>query len=1179
MPRQIWKLAKELNRASYDLIEAAYELGFIEIKNSFSSLKDEQVEKVLEYIDSGEFKPSSKPKSGVKRSSAKKTSKTSTPSKEDATVKPGKDGGAVKVAKPVSKEPTRVVKKPAAPEARQVSLNTPVGIMPTLAPPSGLLKTLPGLPTLPQAKPQPAAVAPQAPQVVSTPVTTATPEPVVKPVLAPELPPTVAEPKVVEKPETNPVDSEPGAAEPQVATPVQEFEPAKEQSEPIKVEPAVEKVDAPEKIDTPVVAKVEEPKVPESTKTAEPVQMESKPSVDLPSAKRETAPATATTANVPSSTIPLRNRVDGRGGSAQSRDARASDGKGDSKSRGRDRDRNGDSRRTPAKPAPEPRPVRPVMPVSGFMAQLTGRAEALSEMKRPPVITTPSANDRIRVLGQPRRVTEDKTNGEQTSRSGQSSSKSKVTIRVAPVPTTAVKVTKVATPQAPTLKPISRGPVDAFQTPLIGRVQGMRNDSSAKTGSGKQSTVATAGRSQESRGGKRGAHDMIDDGEFGSYGKDSGKKSRGRRDENARDAGRGGNASRRPGNNKGRYSSDDDEGGRYVSRSVGRNSSRREKNSSSVVTAPRKGDLVIQMPCTVRQFAELTGVPVNTVILKLMSLGTLMTQNQSLDADMIELLIMELDLKATVKKEVTLEEQYVDPAFDEEDDPDSLVPRAPVVAFLGHVDHGKTSLLDKILKLHVAAGEKGGITQHIRAYRVDTPRGAVTFVDTPGHEAFTEMRARGANCTDIVVLVVAADDGVMPQTEEAISHAKAAGVPIVVALNKMDLPGVSRDRVIQELAQNDVMPSEWGGDVEVVETSALTGAGVDDLLDTLLTVAELNDLKANPNRRAVGVTLEASLQQGQGVVCKALVQNGTLHTGDVVLCGSSYGRVRSMTDTLDEHKRIKAAGPSVPITLTGLDVAPEAGSKFVVLDDIAVAREIATERAARRREIELAGSQGHVTLESLRERLNQSQTQQVLNVIIRADVRGSIEAIRKELGKLEHPEVKVKILQATVGGITEADVHLADASDAIIVGFNVVPDEGARNLAESKKVQIRRYDVIYKLTDDIRAALEGMLKPLEQVKELGRARVQRTFNISHVGVIAGCRVISGVIERDCNIRVIRDSRIIGDYPLETLKRERDEAREVRDGYECGMKLKNYNDVKEGDILEAYKIEEVARTFD
>ncbi|MDD3590372.1 MAG: translation initiation factor IF-2 [Thermoguttaceae bacterium] len=596
------------------------------------------------------------------------------------------------------------------------------------------------------------------------------------------------------------------------------------------------------------------------------------------------------------------------------------------------------------------------------------------------------------------------------------------------------------------------------------------------------------------------------------------------------------------------------------------------------MTLARVNDIVIETPCTVKDFSGATGVGVAVVIKELMKLGMMKTMNQTLDKETIELLIMSFNLKATVKEQATLEEQYVDAVINEADPPESLIPRAPVVTFLGHVDHGKTSLLDRILNLHVVSGEKGGITQHIRTYRIDTPGGAVTFVDTPGHEAFTEMRARGANCTDIAVLVVAADDGVMPQTEEAISHAKAAGVPIIVALNKMDLPGVKRDKVIQELANNDLTPSEWGGDVEIVETSAITGMGVDTLLDTILTVAELSELKANPDRAADGVVLEASLQSGEGVVCKALVQNGTLHNGDVVLCGASYGRVRSMTDTLDPHKRLKEAGPSVPVTLVGLDVAPEAGSRFIVLEDVSVARQIAEERAKRARAIELAGTPSHVTLENLFERMNSAKAQQTLNVIIRADVRGSIEAIRKEMSKLEHPEVKVKILQATVGGITEADVYLADASDAIIAGFNVVPDEGARALAETKKVQIRRYDIIYKLTEDIKAALEGMLRPIEQVKELGRALVQRTFNISRVGVIAGCRVLYGTIERDSQVRVIRDSRVIGEYALDTLRREKDDVKEVREGYECGIKLKNFNDVKEGDILEAYKIEEVARTF-
>ncbi|MDR0335681.1 MAG: translation initiation factor IF-2 [Planctomycetaceae bacterium] len=608
---------------------------------------------------------------------------------------------------------------------------------------------------------------------------------------------------------------------------------------------------------------------------------------------------------------------------------------------------------------------------------------------------------------------------------------------------------------------------------------------------------------------------------------------------------------------------------------------KRQRNRGRAVStaAPRKTDIVIQLPCSVKQFAEQTGLSVPIVIKKLLEMGTPMMINSQLDRESSELLAEAFGIRLSVRDQISLEDRLVVSLFEEEDPPELLKPRPPVVTVLGHVDHGKTTLLDHILHLNVVSGEKGGITQHIRAYRVKMENGEdITFVDTPGHEAFTEMRARGANCTDIVVLVVAADDGVMPQTEEAISHAKAAGVPIIVALNKMDLVGVHPERVIQELAAHELMPSEWGGDVEVIRCSGLTGLGVDKLLETIQVIAELHELKANPNRSALGVALEAELQSGQGVVCKVLVQNGTLQTGDVVLCGTAYGRVKVMYDTLDTKKIINKAIPSTPVQLIGLNTAPSAGSKFCVLDDISDARTIAEQRLDEERKNLLADVRSHVTLETLFQRINSAQAIQTLNVIIRADVRGSIEAIRKELGKLDHPEVKIKILQATVGGISEADVQLADASDAIIVGFNVVPDENARIMADRKKIQIRRYDIIYNLTDDIKKALEGMLKPIEQIKELGRALVQRVFVISRLGAIAGCRVVSGTIERDCRVRIIRDSRIIGEYPLDSLKREKDDVKEVREGYECGMKLKGFNDLKEGDILETYKIEEIARTF-
>ena len=625
-----------------------------------------------------------------------------------------------------------------------------------------------------------------------------------------------------------------------------------------------------------------------------------------------------------------------------------------------------------------------------------------------------------------------------------------------------------------------------------------------------------------------------------------------------------------------RRSADDDDGGVMIPRQL----KRQKVHGRAVNTAaPRKGDIVIQLPCSVKQFAEHTGLSVAVIIPKLMGMGFMMTLNSQLDRESSELLAEAFGIKVSVRDQVTLEDRLVTSLFEEEDPPELLHSRPPIVTVLGHVDHGKTTLLDYILRLNVVSGEKGGITQHIRAYRVKMDNGQdIAFLDTPGHEAFTEMRARGANCTDIVILVVAADDGVMPQTEEAISHAKAAGVPIVVALNKMDLPGVNPDRVIQELAQHDLLPSEWGGDTEIIRCSGLTGMGVDKLLETIQAIAELNELRANPERPAVGVALEAQLQSEQGVVCKVLVQKGTLRPGDVVLCGSSYGRVKAMYDTLDTKKLVEEATPSTPVELVGLDVAPKAGSLFCVLDDISDARVIAEQRLEEERMGELADVQSKVTLESLFERITDTQSVQTLNMIIRADVRGSIEAIRKELEKLKHPEVKIKILQAMVGGITEADVQLADASDAIIVGFSVVPDENARVLAERKKIQIRRYDIIYNLTDDIKKALEGMLKPIEQVKELGRAMVQQVFHISRLGAIAGCRVIAGLIERDCRIRVIRDSRIIGEYSLDSLKRIKDDVKEVRDGYECGIKLKGFNDLKEGDILEAYKIESIARTF-
>ncbi|MDA0254894.1 MAG: translation initiation factor IF-2 [Planctomycetota bacterium] len=605
----------------------------------------------------------------------------------------------------------------------------------------------------------------------------------------------------------------------------------------------------------------------------------------------------------------------------------------------------------------------------------------------------------------------------------------------------------------------------------------------------------------------------------------------------------------------------------------------RQRRSSGVSTAaPRKTNASIQVPCTVRAFSEAIGLAASEVLKKLLTFGmdTMPSMSTSLDRDTVELLAAELGVQLDVKTAEDLEKELL-AGFDAVDeDPALRLPRPPVVTFLGHVDHGKTSLLDKILGIDVAARESGGITQHIRAYTVDRNDKAITFVDTPGHEAFTQMRARGANVTDCAVIVVAADDGLMPQTEEAINHAKAAGVPIVVCINKIDLPGADVDKIYQQLATNDLLPSEWGGETEVVKTSALTGEGVDSLLDTLLTIAELHDLRANPDRTAAGVCLDASIHEGRGVVACLMVQKGTLKVGDAIVCGEASGTVKAMTNTLTRRK-VSEADPSMPVFVSGLDVAPGPGERFQVVDAIAMAREVATKRTDIRRQTALSSAPVHVTLESLADRLGTEKTA-TLNLILRADVRGSIEAIQKELEKLDHPEVKIRVLQAMVGGVTEADVALADASDAVIIAFNVVPDERARAEADDRGVQVRRYDIIYQVTDDLRKALEGMLAPEKRETELGRALVQRTFSISRLGVIAGCRVIAGIIARNARLRVIRDSQVLGDYAIDSLKREKDDAREVRDGLECGIKLAGFNDIKEGDILECYRIEEVARTL-
>lgn len=608
------------------------------------------------------------------------------------------------------------------------------------------------------------------------------------------------------------------------------------------------------------------------------------------------------------------------------------------------------------------------------------------------------------------------------------------------------------------------------------------------------------------------------------------------------------------------------------------------RRQGKTVAAPRKDKPEIELPCTVRTFSESAGVPSAKVIQQLMAMGVMATINAGIPDEMAELIAAELGLDVVFKQPESLEEKLLKQFADDTDPPESLEPRPPIVTVLGHVDHGKTSLLDKIIGIDVVSGEAGGITQHIRAYQVNTKSGRkVAFVDTPGHEAFTEMRARGANVTDIAVIVIAANDGIMPQTEEAISHAKAAEVPIVVAMNKVDLPGVDQQRVLQQLATAGLLPSEWGGETEVIRTSALTGQGVEELLETLLVTADLHEYKANPNRDAMGTCLEAEQEPGRGVVAKLMVQNGTLKEGDLIVCGAGHGRVKAMFDTLKPRQKVKVAGPSTPVSVTGLDVVPGAGDKFYVVKDIVQARDLASQRASNTRERALSGITKRVSLEEFQRRLaegvvGREDEKVTLNLIVRADVRGSIEAIQKELSKFEHPEVAIRILQASVGGITVADVTLASASDAVIVGFNVIPDEPARELAEARQVEIRRYDIIYKLTDDIKAMLEGKLKPEERVVELGRALVKQVFVISRVGAVAGCQVLQGTVERGCRIRVNREGRTIGDYAIDSLKREKDDAKEVQRGMECGIKLLNFNDIKQGDLLEAYRVEEFARTL-
>jgi translation initiation factor IF-2 len=609
----------------------------------------------------------------------------------------------------------------------------------------------------------------------------------------------------------------------------------------------------------------------------------------------------------------------------------------------------------------------------------------------------------------------------------------------------------------------------------------------------------------------------------------------------------------------------------------------RHKMKKQRDTEPRKGKVPIELPITVRSLSEAVGRKAVELLFKLRDHGLSPTSslNSTLDPDLAESIALEYNCELEIKRQPDAEEQLL-ASVEKPDNPEDLQPRAPIVTIMGHVDHGKTSLLDKIRQSNVVATEAGGITQVLRAWRIDHNGRPITFLDTPGHEAFTKMRARGAQVTDIAVIVVAADDGVMPQTEEAVSHARAAGVPIVVAINKVDLPNANMERTERQLYQLSLIPDTMGGDTPFVRTSAATGKGIDDLLETLSLVAEgalpnSKELKANPNKPARGTCLEAMLSEGEGVRATLVVQDGTLHRGDVILCGAAHGRVRQMYD--DIGRPIQEAGPSVPVRITGLDEVPNASDTFMVVPDLAVAREIAEKKKSKQLEAS-RDKRAPVSLEKLTEAKIVE-----LKIILKADFRGSIEAIRKELEKLHHEEVRIRLLHTGIGGITESDVQLALTSpdDTLVVGFNVVPDDNAMKLAEEKSVKIQQYDIIYKLTEDLRAALEGKLKPREEVVHLGRALVRELFKISRVGTIAGCYVTQGIIKRSAKVRVIRGGVVV--YPptdrsasLDSLKRFKEDTGEVREGFECGMKIAGYDDIKVGDVIEAYRVEQVQRTL-
>ncbi|KHE72216.1 translation initiation factor IF-2 [Halobacillus sp. BBL2006] len=573
---------------------------------------------------------------------------------------------------------------------------------------------------------------------------------------------------------------------------------------------------------------------------------------------------------------------------------------------------------------------------------------------------------------------------------------------------------------------------------------------------------------------------------------------------------------------------------------------------------------------TVGELAEKLNKDSSEIIKKLMFLGVMATKNQDLDADSIELICEEFNVE--VEEEVVVDETDIE-NMTFEDDPEDLQERPAVVTIMGHVDHGKTTLLDRIRHTKVTEGEAGGITQHIGAYQVEENGKKITFLDTPGHAAFTSMRSRGAQVTDIAILVVAADDGVMPQTKEAISHAKAAGVPIIVAVNKMDKEGANPDRVMQELMEYELIAEDYGGETIFVKMSAVQGEGIDDLLEMIVLVSEMEEFKANPNRPAYGTVIEAELDKGRGPVATLLVQNGTLNVSDSIVVGNTFGRVRAMVNDLG--RRVKVAGPSTPVEITGLNNVPQAGDRFLVFEDEKKARSVGEARAQKHLE-ENRSATAKVSLDDLFEQIKQGDIKDI-NLIVKADVQGSVEALAGSLEKIDVEGVKVKIIHTGVGAITESDVTLASASNAIIIGFNVRPDGNARKAAESEDVEIRLHNIIYKVMEEIEAAMKGMLDPEYEEKIIGQVEVRETFKVSKIGTIAGSYVTEGRVTRNSGIRVIRDGVVIYEGEIDVLKRFKDDVKEVQQGYECGITIKNFNDIKIGDIIEPFEMQEIERT--